>query len=234
MEQLDVNNAFLKEEVYMDQPLGFKATGSSKVCKLQKALYGLKQAPRAWFTRLHSILRQMGLQGSKCNPSLDIMYRADAVFYVLINVDDIIVTGSSTSLVNHLINHLDTTFALKKLGSLNYFLGIEVTKTKTGGLFLTQKKYIRDILAKAKMQGCKPYQTPMVSTSCLSKHQAVPFQDPTLYRCIVGALQYLTNTRPELSFPVNKVCQFMAHPLDTQWGDVKRILSYLQGTLNLI
>lgn len=160
------------------------------------------------------------------------MHKSNAVVYALIYVDDIIFTGSSPSLINEIITHLDTTFALKRLGPLNYFLGIEVKRTATGGLFMTQQKYIRDLLDKAKMQGCNPLPTPMVSTSRLSKDQGIPFQDPTHYRSIVGALQYLTITRPDISFPVNKVCQFMASPLDTHWGAVKRILRYLHGTIS--
>lgn len=91
IEQLDVNNAFLngflEEEVYMDQPPGFKTNDTLKVCKLQKALYGLKQAPRAWFNRLHTVLLQMGFEGSKCDPSLFIMHKSNAVVYALIYVE---------------------------------------------------------------------------------------------------------------------------------------------------
>jgi histone deacetylase 1/2 len=234
LKQIDVNNAFLngflQEEVYMDQPPGFQNTNKALVCKLHKALYGLKQAPRAWFERLHKALLSLQFKPSKCDPSLFVYSASNEVVYVLVYVDDIILTGNSSTLIQRFITQLDQQFSLKQLGTLNYFLGIEVSPFE-GGLLLTQQKYIRDLLSKVKMLDCKPISTPMVSTSRLSKSHGIPFNDPSLYRSIVGALQYLTITRPEISFSVNKVSQFMSSPLDTHWTAVKRVLRYLKGTM---
>jgi histone deacetylase 1/2 len=130
LKQLDINNAFLngllEEEVYMVQPPGFETTDSSLVCKLNKALYGLKQAPRQWFDRLTSTLLQFGFKPSKCDPSLFTYTKNKQVVYLLVYVDDIIITGSSLSLVQTLVQKLDSVFSLKQLGDLEYFLGIEV------------------------------------------------------------------------------------------------------------
>jgi histone deacetylase 1/2 len=130
LKQLDINNAFLngllKEEVYMVQPPGFEASDSNLVCKLNKALYGLKQAPRQWFDRLTSTLLQFGFKASKCDPSLFTYTKNRQVVYLLVYVDDIIITGSSLSLVQTLVQKLDSVFSLKQLGDLEYFLGIEV------------------------------------------------------------------------------------------------------------
>lgn len=110
IQQIDINNAFLNgflsEEIYMLQPPGFEAKNKHLVCKLNKALYGLKQAPRAWYEHLTSVLIQFGFSPSKCDPSLFTYTRADALLYVLVYVDDIIITGSSQSLITSLIHKL--------------------------------------------------------------------------------------------------------------------------------
>nr|KYP41292.1 Retrovirus-related Pol polyprotein from transposon TNT 1-94 [Cajanus cajan] len=196
LQQLDVNNAFLNdtldEEVYMTQPLGFETSDKNLVCKLHKAIYGLKQAPHAWFEKLKSTLLQFNFQASKCDPSLFVYSHANNVIYILVYVDDIIITGNNSKLLHTLVSQLHSTFSLKDVGDLDYFLGIEVKTQSDGSLILTQSKYIRDLLNRTDMEASKPISSPMV---------------------IVGALQYATITRPEISFSVNKVCQFMSHPL---------------------
>ncbi|MCH95277.1 retrovirus-related Pol polyprotein from transposon TNT 1-94, partial [Trifolium medium] len=203
IQQLDVNNAFLNgtldEEVYMTQPQGFDNGDPSQVCKLTKALYGLKQAPRQWFERLQTTLLQLGFKPSKCDPSLFTFSNQGNTLYLLVYVDDIIIT------VNHLSN---------------------------GSLLLTQSKYIRDLLTRTNMLESAPVATPMQSTCKLSKTGSSALSDPFMYRSVVGALQYATITRPEISYSVNKVCQFMSHPLETHWVAVKRILRYLKGTIH--
>lgn len=174
----------------------------------------------------------MGFEGSKCDPSLFILTKTDSVTYLLVYVDDIIITGSCSQLVQHLINQLDSYFSLKRLGQLDYFLGIEAKHLSNGSLLLTQAKYVRDLLAKSKMTEATGISSPMIGGQKLSKTGSDPFSDPTLYRSIVGALQYATITRPELCYSVNKVCQFMASPLESHWKAVKRILRYLKGTLS--
>jgi histone deacetylase 1/2 len=235
IQQLDVNNAFLndilEEEVYMTQPHGFDSTDSTLVCKLHKALYGLKQAPRQWFERLQGALLQLGLVSSKCDPSLFTYNTTGNTVYLLVYVDDIIITSNNSSLLQFLIDKLNRAFSLKHLGSLDYFLGIEVNQLPNGSLFLTQSKYIHDLLNRTNMLDSAPVSTPMQSTSKLSKTGSPTPSDPFMYRSVVGALQYATLTRPEISYSVNKVCQFMSHPLDSHWVAVKRILRYLKGTL---
>ncbi|KAK2367079.1 hypothetical protein QL285_080397 [Trifolium repens] len=235
LKQLDINNAFLngslEEEVYMVQPQGFETSDSSLVCKLNKALYGLKQAPRQWFDKLNSTLIQFGFKASKCDPSLFIYTKDRQIVYLLVYVDDIIITGSSINLVQTLVNKLDPVFSLKELGDLDYFLGIEVQHLSDNSLLLSQGKYIRDLLTKTNMLECKPIATPMMSSCKLSKTGSDSVTDPTLYRSVVGSLQYATITRPEISFAVNKVCQFMSAPLESHWTAVKRILRYLKGTI---
>jgi histone deacetylase 1/2 len=236
VQQIDINNAFLngllQEEVYMTQPSGFEASDKTLVYKLHKALYGLKQAPRAWYERLTQTLLQMGFVKSKCDPSLLVNHQNGACTYVLIYVDDILITGSSPHLIKDLIDKLNIKFALKQLGEVDYFLGLEVHHKSSGGLLLNQAKYVKDLLCKTNMENCKPIGSPMVSSCRLSKFGTDTMNDPSLYRSTVGALQYATLTRPDIAFSVNKVCQFMAHPLESHWRAVKRILRYLKGTMS--
>jgi len=122
-------------------------------------------------------------------------------------------------------------FALKDLGDLHYFLGIEVRRDKEG-LVLSQEKYAKDILSRVGMTKCKAMVTPLSSTEKLSriKGEALGLEDSTRYRSIVGALQYLTLTRPDLAYSVNNVCQFLHVPTTVHWTSVKRILRYIHLT----
>ena len=229
--QLDVHNAFLHgaltETVYMEQPPGFiDASKPNHICLLSKAIYGLKQSPRAWFHALSTALLNQGFQASRYDPSLFILSTNNSMLIVLIYVDDIIVTGDSRDRIQAFINSLQQTFALKDLGDLHFFLGIEVHSTSQG-LHLSQTKYLKDVLSRAKMQDANPCPSPMVPNLSLSRFDGDPFEDPHLYRSIVGALQYATLTRPDISFAVNKVSQFLQAPTTTHWGAVKIILRYL-------
>ena len=148
--QLDVHNAFLngilQEEVYMAQPPGFvDPTLPSYVCRLHKSLYGLKQAPRAWYNRLSEFLISIGFQASKVDTSLFILSFGGAMIYLLVYVDDILLTGSDSTLLQRLITLLSSEFKLRDLGSAHFFLGIEVKSTSMG-LLLSQHKYTLDII----------------------------------------------------------------------------------------
>jgi hypothetical protein len=131
VKQLDINNAFLngylKETVFMNQPEGFVDPNKpNHVCKLSKAIYGLKQAPRAWFDSLKNALLSWGFQNTKSDSSLFTLRGTDRITFLLIYVDDIIVTGNNTKFLEAFIKQLNTVFSLKDLGHLHYFLGIEV------------------------------------------------------------------------------------------------------------
>jgi histone deacetylase 1/2 len=239
MRQLDVQNTFLhgdlEEEVYMRQPPGFESSSHPGfVCKLDKAIYGLKQAPRAWYSRLSSKLIDLGFKASKSDMSLFIYSKGDVVIFMLIYVDDIIVTGNSMDAILALLRNLKQDFALKDLGDLHYFLGIEVRKD-TKGIVLSQEKYARDILSRVGMLNCKVTSTPLSATEKLSRYEGEPLNsgDSTRYRSIVGALHYLTLTRPDLAFSVNKVCQFLHCPTSVHWSAVKRILRYVRYTCSI-
>jgi len=232
--QLDINNAFLyghlEEVFFMQQPPGFEAFDSSLACQLKKAIYGLKQAPRSWFTKLSTTLEHLGFQSTKSDSSLFVQFTNNHTLFVLVYVDDILITGSSHEAIQQIIKQLSNEFALKDLGRLHFFLGIHVLWNSDGSLHLSQNQYITDLLQRTNMHNSKPLPTPMISSSRLSQDGTTAFYDPTLYRSVVGSLQYLTITRPELAFSVNKVSQFMHSPQEHHWCAVKRILRYLVGT----
>ena len=234
--QLDVHNAFLHgtldEQVFMKQPPGFENHDfPGHVCKLKKALYGLKQAPRAWFNKLSSALISWGFLYSRTGSSMFINCGQSTILIVLVYLDDIIVTGSSESQVSQLITRLNNSFALRDLGQLSYFLGIEVTYSK-GSMHLSQTKYISDLLKRTDMTDCKPAKTPGAVGKIMTQFDGEPYEVVAQYRSIVGALQYVTMTCPDLSFAVNKACQFMQQPTTSHFLAVKQILRYLKGTIH--
>ena len=233
LHQLDISNAFLhgdlQEEVFMQQPPGFiDSTRPNHVCKLHKSLYGLKQAPRAWFDKLFQALKSFGFTQSCSDASLFVL-KDPVLVIILVYVDDILISGPDTSVCNRIIQQLGSLFPVKDLGPLHYFLGLEVNRSSQG-LFLHQTKYLMDLLQKSKMEGAKPCFTPL-ATAKLDR-SGIPLSNPTDYRSLVGALQYLTWTRPDISFAVNQVCQFMHTPTDLHMQAAKRILRFLKGTLD--
>jgi hypothetical protein len=194
LRQLDGQNAFLhgvlEEEVYMRQPHGYENKDTPNyVCKLDKAIYGLKQAPWTWYFWLSSKMQMLGFSPSKGDTSLFFLHSKSVTIYVLVYVDDIIVVSSSQSATAALLHNLEKDFALKDLGDLHYFIGIEVTKIKDG-ILLSQSKYAMDILQRAGTSKCKAVATPLSSSEklCVQGGDALGSVDATAYRSIVGGL----------------------------------------------
>jgi histone deacetylase 1/2 len=187
--QIDIQNAFLhsflNEDVYMRQPPGFEVkTHPNYLCKLDKALYDLKQAPRAWFARLSSKLLQLGFLASRADVSLFFFNKADLHIYMLIYVDDIIIISSSSTATARLIDQLKNDFAVKDLGPVSYFLGIEVHRSPSG-LVLTQQKYIRDLLTRMNMSSSKGVHMPIAGVGTpLSSGDSTKFR--SVCRCLTG------------------------------------------------
>ncbi|RVW43917.1 Retrovirus-related Pol polyprotein from transposon RE1 [Vitis vinifera] len=175
--QLDIKNAFLHgdlaEEVYMEQPPGFVAQGESGlVCRLRRSLYGLKQSPRAWFSRFSSVVQEFGMLRSTADHS--VFYHHNSLgqcIYLVVYVDDIVITGSDQD-----------------------------DSSSSSGVVLSQRKYALDILEETGMLDCKPVDTPMDPNVKLVPGQGEPLGDPGRYRRLVGKLNYLTITRPDISF----------------------------------
>ena len=219
--------------MYIEQPPGFQSSQhpSNYVCKLQKSLYGLKQAPRAWNDRFTSFLPALGFKSSQADPSLFVQHSNQGIVVLLLYVDDAILTESSSQLIFQVIKELTTEFEMKDLGNLYYFLGSQISHTDEG-LFVSQSKYINELVDKMDLQDCKPCATPCLPYHILLKNDGKPYHSPDQYRSVVGALQYLTFTRSDIAFYVNQACQFMHNPIESHVIAVKRILRYLNGTSN--
>ncbi|BFG36388.1 hypothetical protein CerSpe_226620 [Prunus speciosa] len=236
LRQLDVKNAFLhgflQEDVYMVQPPGFvNPAHPTHICKLHKSLYGLKQAPRAWFNRISTFLLSLGFSRSLADSSLFIFQQGSHTIFLLLYVDDIVITGSDPSLLQTFISLLSRQFDIKDLGPLSYFLGLQVV-SHDGALHLNQLKYVHDLLHKSNLLHAKPPSTPIAAKSVLTANDGDLLTSPTEYRELVGSLQYLTLTRPYISFAVNTVAQFMSSPRSPHMVAVKRILRYVKGTID--
>lgn len=234
LRQLDVKNAFLhgtiSETIYMHQPPGFvDKTKPRHVCKLNKPLYSIKQAPRAWNARFSQYVKQLGFVTSKSDASLFVFKQNNDIAYLLLYVDDIILTGSSKSLLEKITSSLKKEFPMSDLGRLKFFLGIKVDYNKAG-LFLSQSHYAAEIIARAGMTECKPISTPADVNTKLSADTGDRIDNPKQYRSLAGALQYLTFTRPDITYAVQQMCLFMHDPRQQHLTALKRIVRYIQGT----
>ena len=233
LRQMDVKNAFLhgdlQEDIYMTPPSGLFSTPSFDVCKLKRSLYGLKQAPRAWFDKFRSTLINFSFVQSQYDSSLFLCNTPKGIVLLLVYVDDIVITGIAIDLISKLQDHIQTSFHMKDLGHLQYFLGLEVRST-SAGIFLHQHKYIQELIALAGLQDGRSVDTPL-EVNVKYRHDEGDFlSDPSLYRQLVGSLNYLTITRPDISFAVQQVSQFMQAPRHLHLAAVRRIVRYLKGT----
>ncbi|XP_071699281.1 uncharacterized protein [Rutidosis leptorrhynchoides] len=230
--QMDVNNAFLhgdlSEEVYMRMPPGIP-NPEHKVCRLHKSLYGLKQASRQWFQKLSRALQDQGFMQSKNDYNLFIKKVNSQLTIFAVYVDDILVTGSDATSVSQLKDFLHREFTIKDLGSLHYFLGIEVIYLDTG-FVLTQRKFTQELLHEFDVSDAKPTVTPLPQNIKFSDPCSPYLKDPSRYRSLIGKLNFLTHTRPDLAFAVQTMSQFMQHPQQIHMEGVNHLLRYLKGT----
>ena len=233
--QLDIKNVFLygdlADEVYMEQPPGFVARGESGlVCKLRRSLYSLKQSPRAWFSQFSSVVQEFCMIRSAADHSVFYHHSSTGkCIYLIVYVDDIVIIGTDQDGIQKLKQHLFSHFQTKDLGKLKYFLGIEVAQSNSG-VVISQRKYTLNILTDTGMLDCKPVDTPMDPNVKLVPSQGELLRDPGRYRRLVSKLNYLTITRPDISFLVSVVSQFLQSPCDSHWDAVVRILRYIKGT----
>lgn len=156
---------------------------------------------------MSTTLLDWGFIASQADASLFIYRKQNVDLVLLIYVDDIIITSSSDAILTNLLTFLGTKFEVKDLEPLHFFLGIQVSRSHSG-LHLSQTKYIRDLLTKTNLLDSKHVATPM-ALQPLSLYDGDLLLEPTSFRSLVGALKYCTMTRPDISFAVNKLCQFL-------------------------
>ena len=231
---MDVKNAFLQgaleEKVYMTLPPGHqKENNSNLVCRLKKSIYGLKQSPRSWYGKLSKFLISCNFKISGGDSSLFTKQDQNGITIVLVYVDDLIITVSDQVEIENIKNNLKQKFDIKDLGNLKYFLGIEIAHSSKG-LFLSQRKYTLDLLKETGKLGCKPAQTPIDINTKLNNEDGEPLDNVSQFQRLVGKLIYLTVTRPDISFSVSQISQFMHSPRTPHMDAINRILRYLKGT----
>ncbi|GJU56477.1 putative RNA-directed DNA polymerase [Tanacetum coccineum] len=231
--QLDVNNAFLNgdlhEEVYMKVPQGFKKENDNRVCKLKKSLCGLKQASRNWYQKFTTSLIEIGFKQTGADHSLFTFKRRETFIATLIYVDDVIITGNNSGKIQEIKKFLHERFSIKDLGPLKFFLGIEVAQTKEG-MVLSQRKYTLDILTDTGKTGCKPSAFPMEQNLILGKCETDKQVDGNQYRRLISRLLYLQATRPDITYTVNILSQFVGDPRQSHMDAADRLLGYLKVT----
>nr|GEV20450.1 retrovirus-related Pol polyprotein from transposon TNT 1-94 [Tanacetum cinerariifolium] len=234
--QMDVKTAFLhgslKEDVYVCQPEGFiDADHPSHVFKLKKALYGLKQAPRAWYDEFSMFLLQNHFFKGTINPRLFIRRFDDDILVVHVYVDDIIFGSTHPSYTQLFSNLMKSLFEMSVIGEMTFFLGLQVNQSPCG-IFINESIYVLEILKKYRMESCDPVGTPMKIKDKLDLDQNGTLVDATKYRSMIGALMYLTSSRPDIVHATCLCARYQAKPTKKHLKEVKRIFRYLRGTVN--
>ncbi|GJW28864.1 putative ribonuclease H-like domain-containing protein [Tanacetum coccineum] len=225
--QMDVKSAFLygkiDEEVYVSQPLGFvDPKFPKKVYKVVKALYGLHQAPRAWYATLSTFLLKSGYRRGTIDKTLFIKKDKNDIMLVQVYVDDIIFGSTKRSWCDEFEALMKSRFQMSSMGELTFFLGLQV-KQKEDGIFISQDKYVAEILKKFDFASVKTANSPIETQRSLTKDEEAADMDVHLYRSMIGSLMYLTASRPDIMFAVCACSRFQVTPKTSHLNAVKRI-----------
>ncbi|GJV96535.1 putative ribonuclease H-like domain-containing protein [Tanacetum coccineum] len=231
--QIDVKSAFLygtiDEEVYVMQPFSFQDPQfPHKVYKVVKAMYGLHQAPRAWYGTLSKYLLDNGFQRGTIDQTLFIRKHKGEFLLVQVYVDDIIFGSSNPKLCREFEALMHDKFKMSAMGELSFFLGLQVLQKKDG-IFLSQDKYVGDILKKFGFSDLRSANTPMDRENPWGKDGTGKDVDLHLYRSMIGSLMYLTASRPDIMFAVCACARHQVTPKECHLHAVKRIFRYLKG-----
>ena len=216
----------------MTPPQGYSKALPGQVCKLKRSLYGLKQASRQWNIELKKfLLHSLGFIQSKQDFSM--FTKKDGIDFTVIvaYVDDLLISGSNHLIISHIKSQLHQAFTIKDLGDLKFFLGIEVHRT-SAGILLNQRKYILDLLQDTRMENCKISPFPLPKGLKLSTLTGDLLANPESYRRLIGKLLYLNMTRPDISYSVQQLSQFLSAPRAPHFAAALHVMKYLKGSLN--
>jgi hypothetical protein len=235
--QIDVKSAFLNgyinEHVYVEQPPGFEDKKKpNHVYKLRKALYGLKQAPRVWYERLRDFLLSKGFIMGKVDITLFTKKIGKDLFVLQIYVDDIIFGSTNQDFYEKLGKMMANEFEMSMIGELSCFLCLQIKQLKND-TFVSQGKYIKDMLKKFGMEDAKGISTPRGTNGSLDSDTSGNMVDQKMYRFMIGSLLYVTASRPDVMFSVCMWARFQASPRESHLKAIKRILRYLKHTQNI-
>ncbi|XP_062086387.1 uncharacterized mitochondrial protein AtMg00810-like [Humulus lupulus] len=202
--------------------------GSPLVCKMHKSIYGLWKSCRKWYKKLSDALIADGFQQSQADHTLFTRGKDNTFIALLVYIDDIVLIGTNLNELQCFQESLHSQFKLKALGTLKYFLGFEIACSKSS-LFLSQCKYTLQLLEDPRYLGSKPIKTPMDPRLKLNDQHCDLLSDPSHYRKLVGHLLYLTLSRPDITYYVHTLSQFMATPHTTHLQDAHHLLRYFKG-----
>ncbi|GJW85008.1 putative ribonuclease H-like domain-containing protein [Tanacetum coccineum] len=231
--QMDVKSAFLygeiDEEVYVTQPKGFEDPFYPKhVYRVVKALYGLHQAPRAWYARLSTFLLKHNYRRGTIDKTLFIKKNSRDIILVQVYVDDIIFGSTNQTWCDEFEVLMKGEFEMSAMGELTFFLGLQV-KQQPDGIFISQDKYVQDMLRRFDMESVRPATTPYEAAKPKSKDEPDDAVNVHLYRSMIGSLMYLTASRPDIMFAVSACSRHQVTPLTSNLNAVKKIFKYLKG-----
>ena len=235
VEQMDVKTAFLhgdlEEEIYMEQPEGFKERGKENfVCKLKKSLYGLKQAPRQWYKKFESVMGEQGYKKTTSDYYVFVQKFSDDDFIILLlYVDDMLIVGWNVSRINNLKKELSKSFAMKDLGPAKQILGMKIVRDRgVKKLWLSHERYIEKVLQRFNMDKAKVVSCPLAnhfklsSKQCPSTDKEKEEMEKVPYASAVESLMYaMVCTRPDITHAVGVVSRFLSNPGKEHWAAVK-------------
>jgi hypothetical protein len=245
IDMFDFHSAFLNgeldddEDIYMEQPPDHPVDDPDRfVVKLHKSIYGLKQAGKKWYDSLSRSLADIGFQKSEADPAVFYAHAGGDVVILAIHVDDCTITSSSVSLQEVFKARIGTKFKLTDLGAISWLLGFTITRDRAARtISLSQHAYISTILRRFNFEDCKPLAMPMDPNTQLTKEQCpttveeIAEMKVVPYREAVGSLNWAAvGTRPDISFVVGVLSQYLENPGRVHWEAVKRVFRYLQGT----
>lgn len=236
--QLDVKTAFLhgdiSEEIYMRPPDGVTVP-NGYVLKLQRSIYGLKQSPRQWNRKFHDFIVTIGFIQSTADYCIYIYRTNDTLVYLLIYVDDILITGNDDKIITKIKQQLSARFEIKDLGDINTFMSLNIKyDVKKGIMKIDQSKYAKKIVKRFGMETSNPVKTPIEPNLKLEKNDDDNLVTQKPYREVIGSIMYLMlGSRPDLCYPVSYLSRFQEKPMEIHWVHLKRLLRFLNGTTNV-
>lgn len=235
LRHLDVKTAFLNgqldEIIYMKCPDGVDIK-PNHILQLKKSLYGLKQSPRCWNIRFNKFITSIGFINSLSDSCLYILHDGKNIVYVCLYVDDLLMAGSDSKLVEGIVSKLKSEFQMTDLGPPAKFMGLHVEYDMSKGwMTLDQINFAEQLLKKFNMHDSKPVLTP-IETTKLTKSDVASTNQP--FREVIGSIMYLVlGTRPDLAFALGYISRFQETPTDEHWVALKRILRYIQGSKDI-
>ena len=225
IESFDFNGAYLNgelgenEDIYMQNPPGYDS-GKGTVKHLKKSLYGLKQAGRKWYDTLKRTLADLGFRVSDVDPGVFHLYAADHPVIIAVHVDNCAITSSSRMALEDYKRKINARHSITDLGPVHWLLGIKITRDRDSRtLTLSQESYIDNIIRKFNLSGAKPINTPMIPSISYSTQDCPADETEAVrmarvpYREAIGSLMYASvATRPDISFAVSTLSQFLENP----------------------